>query len=381
MKKRMSKTFALVFFATTAMVSPHVALAQITPNDTSTQVYTAPNGVPVVDIAKANGAGLSHNKFKDYNVGTKGVVLNNGNTSQITRASELAGQVPANLNLTNEASVILNEVVMPNRSKLEGFTEVVGGTADVIVANPYGITCDGCGFINTPNAILTTGAPQIGAGGNLTGFRTQDGDILITGGGLNATGTDYLGLLSRAIQINGQINAKDLDIVAGGSDYDYATKTATAAAAAGTPAPVLAIDSSALGGMYANRIRLIATEDGVGVRMRGEAAANAGDFTISSAGKVTLNSKISAKRDVDVRSTASGANTIRAENAKLLAERDVALVSNTGDVNLAGGTIKADRDILLSGSVLTDESTGVSETDNNKRFAGNKLLFESAIHR
>jgi len=30
------------------------------------------------------------------------------------------------------------------------------------VANPYGITCNGCGFINTPNVTLTTGKPMVG---------------------------------------------------------------------------------------------------------------------------------------------------------------------------------------------------------------------------
>ncbi|MDY7568963.1 hypothetical protein RGV32_03770 [Pseudomonas sp. CCC4.1] len=30
------------------------------------------------------------------------------------------------------------------------------------MANPYGITCNGCGFINTPNVTLTTGKPMVG---------------------------------------------------------------------------------------------------------------------------------------------------------------------------------------------------------------------------
>lgn len=375
-KKEINGLLMLALFTTSCMTLPQIALAQVTPNNGATQVYDAPNGVPVVDIAGANAAGLSHNKFNDYNVSSEGLVLNNGNASQISRNSALAGQVAANLNLTNEASVILNEVVMPNRSTLAGFTEVLGGAADVIVANPYGITCNGCGFINTSKAVLTTGAPQFGAGGAITGIRTEDGDILITGNGLNAENADYLALISRAVTINGQINAKDLDIVAGGSDYDYATKAATTRAAAGTPAPTLAIDSSALGGMYANRIRLIATESGVGVRMRGEAAANAGDFTIDSAGKVTLNSKISAKNDLKVQTSAVGAEAIKATDAQLLAERDVSVVAS-GETLLQGGTINGDRNVTISGGTLRDEKTATAAADNNKRYAGNTLFFES----
>src|SRR3546814_4066929 len=84
-----------------------------------------------------------------YNVPNNGVVLNNVTRDPISRQSQLAEQVTSNLNLDRAAKVILNEVVGPNRSVLSGYTEVVGSAANVIVANPYGVTCTGCGFINT----------------------------------------------------------------------------------------------------------------------------------------------------------------------------------------------------------------------------------------
>src|SRR3546814_9923304 len=115
-----------------------MAAAQIVSANGSTQVYTAPNGVQVVDIAKASQSGLSHNKFEQYNVPNNGVVLNNGTRDPISRQSQLAGQVTSNLNLDRAAKVILNEVVGPNRSVLSGYTEVVGSAANVIVAHPYG---------------------------------------------------------------------------------------------------------------------------------------------------------------------------------------------------------------------------------------------------
>ena len=140
-------------------------------------VGAAPNGVPLIDIVTPNGTGLSHNKFSDFNVGTPGLILNNFNGEVGT--SNLGGVTPGNPNLRNSgpASVILNEVTGGNRSALNGPTEVFGGRADVIIANPNGITCAGCGFINTPHATLTTGVPNIGADGSLMGFTVNSGDV------------------------------------------------------------------------------------------------------------------------------------------------------------------------------------------------------------
>ncbi|MBM3618990.1 MAG: filamentous hemagglutinin N-terminal domain-containing protein, partial [Alphaproteobacteria bacterium] len=337
-KHARARKVSLFLLATSCLCAPHVALAQdINPANAATQVYKAGNGVSVVDIAKANGAGLSHNKFNDYNVDPKGVVLNNGNYEQLMRQSKLAGAVGANMNLDREATVILNEVVTNRTSLLQGYTEVLGGRADVIVANPNGITCDGCGFINTPNATLTTGTPIIGGNGALNGFVVNGGAITVNGAGLDGREPDYLALVSRSVELDAQINAKVLDIVTGVNDFDYATKQATARAAA-TAAPLYAIDSSQLGGMYANRIRLIATEDGVGVKMLGDAAAGVGDFTLDAAGKIELSNAVSAKHYVKIATTESGSDAIKTTDAKLTAERDLTLQAQNGEVHLTGGT-------------------------------------------
>ncbi|HYD19183.1 MAG TPA: hemagglutinin repeat-containing protein [Patescibacteria group bacterium] len=340
---------------------------------TNTQVYKAPNGVTVVDIANPNATGMSHNKFTNYNVPTNGLVLNNGDASQFQRTSQLAGSVMANTNLHAQAGLILNEVTGMSRSELLGYTEVVGGQADVIVANPYGITCNGCGFINVPNATLTTGVPQVSGAGALTGFQIDTGDILVTGNGLDATKQDYLGLFARSIKLDGQLNAKDVDVVAGANDWDVATKTATPRAGTGA-APTVAIDSSAVGGMYANRIRLIATESGVGVKMLGEAAAGVGDFTLTSSGKIEIGSAVSAKRDVKITSTATGANAIKTVNAKISAKRDTALTASTGEVRLEGGLLTAENNLSITSASLSDVATvNAGLADNNKRYALNNL--------
>lgn len=365
--------FISALLASSALTTWQVADAQVTSASSSTQVYTAPNGVTVVDIANPNAAGLSHNTYTNYNVAANGLVLNNGNVDQMARQSQLAGQVMANMNLTKEASLILNEVVSTNRSTLSGYTEVLGRSADVIVANPYGITCNGCGFINAPNVTLTTGTPQIAGSGALAGFRIDNGDILITGDGLDGSAQNYLALLARTVKLESQINAKDLDIVAGTNDWDSTTKTAAARAPTGA-APVLAIDSSALGGMYANRIRLIATEAGVGVKMLGEASAGVGDFTLTSSGKIEIGNAVSAERDVKITTTASGSNALKTTDARISSKRDTALSATSGEVYMQGGSLTAVNDLTITSASLTDEkTTNGSYADNNKRFGGNSL--------
>lgn len=328
-----------------------------------TNAYVAGNGVTVVNIANPNAAGLSHNRYQQFNVNAMGLVLNNTTTQQVTYSSQLAGQIMANYNMANPASVILNEVVANNRSTLAGFTEVLGRKADVVLANPYGITCSSCGFINTDRVTLTTGLPFMRADGSLGGFNVSQGDILVTGNGLNATAQQVLDLVTRSVRIEGTINAQDLGIHTGTNSWDYGTRAVTGSVDAQGTAPTYAIDSSALGGMYANRIKLTATEAGVGVRMLGDAAASAEDFTLSAAGRIELSNKISAQRDVLVASNSNDAAAIALTNASTAAGRNIALSATQGGATIGGGAIVAGGDLGVSArSLLDTASAGASNT-------------------
>jgi len=253
----------------------------------NTTLDRAGNGVPIVNIATPNASGLSHNQFHDYNVGAQGVILNNGATQ--TSNTQLGGHVIGNPNLKNSGSAqaILNEVISGNPSQLRGYTEVAGQSARVIVANPYGITCNGCGFINAPRVTLTTGKPVL-ENGRLDRFQVDQGSVAIEGAGINATNIDRFEIITRSAKINAQIQAQNLTIVAGRNDVNADTLNATARADDGSAKPQLAIDSSALGGMYAGAIKLVGTEAGVGVKLDGKLIASGGDIQLDANGQLSL---------------------------------------------------------------------------------------------
>lgn len=261
----------------------------------NTQISQAANGVPVVNIATPNGNGLSHNKFTDYNVGQQGLILNNS-TDKFTQ-TQLGGIIVGNSQLNGRAAgMILNEVTGGQASQLKGYTEVAGKQAHVVVANPHGITCDGCGFINTPHATLTTGKPIIEQG-QLKRYDVDGGQIEISGAGLNATNVSQFDLITRSAKINAELHANQLNIITGLNSVDAQTLTATAKADRPDDKPSLAIDSSALGGMYAGAIRLVGTEAGVGVKLAGDMAASAGDIRIDTNGHLSL-ARTAAKGDI-----------------------------------------------------------------------------------
>jgi filamentous hemagglutinin family protein len=181
------------------------AFSQAIPVPGNATATTAPNGVPLVNIVAPNSGGLSHNQYTALSVGANGMVLNNATAAAQTK---LAGAISPNGNLGGRAaSLILNEVVGGGQpSNLAGYLEVGGTAAEVVVANPYGIACSGCGFINTPRVTLTTGVPNITASGSLTGFSVYPGSgmVLIDIGGLDGSAQNYFDVISRAIQVNGQ---------------------------------------------------------------------------------------------------------------------------------------------------------------------------------
>lgn len=336
-----------------------------------TNLQQAGNGVPIVNIATPNATGLSHNQYKDYNVGSQGVILNNATGR--TQNTQLGGIIVGNPNLAGSAAnVILNEVTGGNPSQLRGYTEVAGQSAKVIVANPYGMTCNGCGFINTPQVTLTTGKPIV-ENGRVQRYQVDGGAISIDGQGLNASNVDGFEIITRSAQINAQINARNLAIVAGRNDVDAATLQATARADDGSAKPQLAIDSSALGGMYAGSIKLVGTEAGVGVKLAGHLAASAGDIQLDANGHLSL-----------AQAAASGAVNVTAQS--LDAQGPVYAGSQLqaqtrGNLTISNNLAARDSITLSSGGQLTN--SGIIEAgvnaDNSRNAHGDVHLKAQAF--
>ncbi|MCU6227595.1 hemagglutinin repeat-containing protein [Enterobacter cloacae] len=348
-----------VLLATQPLLS--AVAASITPSG-NTQIDKAANGVPVVNIATPNQSGISHNKYNDYNVGKEGLILNNA-TGQLNQ-TQLGGLIQNNPNLKagQEAKGIINEVTGANRSNLQGYTEVAGKAANVIVANPYGITCNGCGFINTPNVILTTGKPVLDASGKLQFLDVTQGAVTIEGAGLNGSQSDAVSIISRATEINAQLHAKDLRVVAGANRV-AADGSVSALKGEGT-APKVAVDTGALGGMYANRIRLVSSETGVGVNL-GNLNARQGDIALSSAGKVVLKDTLASgsttvnAADVTLRGdhkaggnvTVSGQTALTLDQAHVAADNNLQLTTR-GTLTQNGGAFTAANDATLAATTL-----------------------------
>lgn len=356
----------------TQPVLPAVA-ATLTPvGNTSTD--KAANGVPVVNIATPNGAGISHNRFTDYNVGKEGLILNNA-TGKLN-PTQLGGLIQNNPNLKagGEAKGIINEVTGGNRSLLQGYTEVAGKAANVMVANPYGITCDGCGFINTPHATLTTGRPVMNADGSLQALEVTEGSITINGAGLDGTRSDAVSIIARATEVNAALHAKDLTVTAGANRV---TADGRVSALKGEgDVPKVAVDTGALGGMYARRIHLTSTESGVGVNL-GNLYAREGDIILSSAGKLVLKNSLAGGNttvtgtDVSLSGdnkaggnlSVTGTTGLTLNQSRLVTDKNLVL-SSSGQIVQNGGELTAGQNAMLSAQHLNQTSGTVNAAEN-----------------
>ena len=331
----------------------------------------ARNGMTVVNINTPNDKGLSHNQYDAFNVDNKGLILNNANRPVNT---ELAGYIMGNPNLVGPtANTILNEVTGTGATSMNGALEVAGNKAHVIIANPNGISVNNGTFINANSATLTTGNPIIN-NGSITGYQVQQGNITVGEKGLNASKTARTDMLAEAVQLNGTVWSQDAQVVTGKNVISVdATGNVTNVSKTGESTPI-GLDVAAIGGMYANSMYLVGTNDGFGVNNQGVLSAQ-NKFTVDSTGKLQNTGTIAAiDADVTTKSfeqmnsgkfyvdtakittdsvTQTG-NATTKEAPVMIAQKDLSIATNS-IVNTDGSVIKAEGKLQLG---KTMDSTG-----------------------
>ncbi|HEN1429780.1 TPA: filamentous hemagglutinin N-terminal domain-containing protein [Klebsiella pneumoniae] len=353
----------------------YVALAAVL---TSSVVYADPtsythsSGATVIDIEKPNAAGVSHNLYRDFNVGANGTILNNSGDDV---SHSTFGNIARNNNLTDgSASVILNEVTSKNASSLKGFIEVNGQKADVVIANPNGITCSGCSFVNTNKAILTTGKVNMTDDGAIGSYTVTGGTLTIGENGMNAA-NGYAVLLADAIKINGKVQANNALVSAGNFTIDNSSGSVTSAGKKATLIqmtvnPQYSIDVSSLGGIEANSISMVGNNIGFGVRNKGSIISN-GTLMLTSNGNLLNKGSITGKGLLSQVSTVTGITndgSIAGAYYLMLSSGDY--IVNTG--SLSGGQLIA----TANGNITNGDSGTMTGTSGLSLTSGGKIRNE-----
>ncbi|MDK2102814.1 hemagglutinin repeat-containing protein [Acinetobacter baumannii] len=350
------------------------------PTSQQPTILNSANGTTQVNIQTPSAGGVSRNTYTQFDVGQEGAILNNSRNNTQT---QLGGWVQGNPWLAKgEAKVILNEVNSNNPSQLKGYIEVAGKQAQVVIANPSGLICDGCGVINADRFTLTTGQAVMNQG-YLESFRVREGQVTIEGKGLNGSLTPYTDIYARALKVNVGLYANELNTVLGQNDIQVKDQvapqiTATTAATT-TPQPNFALDVGQLGGMYAGKIFLVGTEQGLGVRNAGTINSTQSTLTLNANGDLINNGNLIANKDQVQLKAQNIQNTgnISSATSQILVEsqnlNNSGLISSADELHLQNqntitnsGTLNAARiainskNLKNSGSI---EQTGIQGLD------------------
>ncbi len=276
----------------------------------------------------------------------------------------MGSDIAGNANLAKgSASVILNEVVGSAGSSLNGAVELVGQDAHVIIANPNGVSCNGCSFSNVNQATLVAGESRISQD-TLDGFAVS-GILEVGEKGLDASGTSALTLAANQLFIDGIVTGQNVAALAG---HGFMS-AGTAAIDAGDSAvhPDVAIDVAALGGIRANNIRILSTDNqvGVGVNVDGDIMANNG-LNIDAYGNVVVDGFVHSGGDQIVHArNLNNTGTIKSD-AKMQ-------IITTQDVNNNHGTIASTDDMSMTVHHLNNDhgriaTAGDLSLDDNSWF-------------
>ena len=307
----------------------------------------AANGVDLVQIAEVNSNGVSRNLYSEFNIKSSGLILNNA--TEYTK-TELGGYIDHNFFLAgNGARVILNEVTSSKASVLNGYLEVAGHKASVVIANANGISVNGLGFINTDNVILSTGNVTNWADGNMK-FSADKGDMLINGDGLNGRNPRQLDIVTNNLTIDrSELYGNELHISADGL-LNNTSKVA------GTENVIIAAGSmeNAAAGFIESQKNM--TVDVAGTLHQNKATLKSGADLNVTADELTNeeNSLISSAKDADLKVN----NTIANDKSIILAGDSLAVsAADFNNDNTALVNYGQNAAINITGTLANDHAT------------------------
>lgn len=303
-----------------------------------------------INIQAPDTNGLSHNKYTKFDVPHfQDVVILNNNSIKENNGNP-------NLESTT-AKIILNEVRSSHASQLAGNIILSGQDAHVIIANPSGIDCDGCSFSNMSHLTMTTGKSYFSDNNKLQGFNVWGGDININSGilnnqGLSHKGKDkdpaYLDLFANSLKIRGKVQADDLFVIAGKNKVSVAApgekmRISPLVAYLSTPDYFDSVDVHQMGGMYANKIRIISEgniNNNRDIESTGALQMFTGGNINNSLGGAIIGRTVQLYSDGIVNNSHGKIKSSNSNN-KLSIYIDAArLNNNSGEIQTQGGSIK-----------------------------------------
>lgn len=156
---------------------------------------------PTLSITAPDANGISHNYFTEFNVGRRGLNIDNKNAAQ----------------------TIINEVTGPDITRLRGNINVLANKATLIIANPNGINCNKCDVTNV-NKFVKAAGKIIYENDKMAGYSNITGDIAYFNTTVKNRKLDMNDLAKNIKIMNSELAPDVLMLMNGFSEYKYAYK-------------------------------------------------------------------------------------------------------------------------------------------------------------
>ncbi|HBO37719.1 MAG TPA: hypothetical protein DD638_03560, partial [Pasteurellaceae bacterium] len=213
---------------------------------------------------------------------------------------------------------------------------------------------------------------KMGRNGHVKGFDIRDGKVEVSGKGMDTSRADYTDIIAGKVQVDGGIWAQELKVTTGRNKVNYTNDKVVYVGSKGSDdkgsvtngddsSTGYGIDVRELGGMYAGKIHLVATDNGVGVNNAGKIGASVGEIRIDSQGKIVNSGYVGANQDVTITAQQQIQNngTIYTQqgNIKLNSQQDIQQQGNVvakGSAQKGNVQFSAKKGIRQSGSTLAE---------------------------